>query len=370
MKSITRRSLNWRLVGKVIFGSVYVLLGAEIFLCIFAPVPILPRYVCAGPHSIRANEPNRSYWHSTPEYRINIRTNSKGVRADKEIPYKTLPGVKRIVLLGDSFGMGYGVNLENTFSELMKKSLQTKGIKCEVVNLSVSGHGTAEQLIMLANEGLKYQPDLVLLAWHGSDIADNIRSNLYKIEDGRLVRMNNTYLPGVRIREVLFQFAIYRFVAERSHLYSCVRENVARFIKYTMLPIVRNLSNTNKPSQNPSIDTVENAKSYRDYLARALLEEMKQKCASNGTNFLIFDIPAKLTRTEFKSKFPYGEKNGKCPFQVFSPIELFKQQSSKKIYYEKSHGHFTPLGCHIIGQGLADFILCNNLLKEPMDGLN
>ena len=82
-----------------------------------------------------------------------METNSKGVRSDREIPYEKPAGVKRIVVLGDSYGMGYEVTLEDSFLGVMERRLQESGIEAEVVNLSVSGHGTAEELITLKEEG-------------------------------------------------------------------------------------------------------------------------------------------------------------------------------------------------------------------------
>lgn len=361
MRVTVRKYLS--LAGKIAFGVIYFVLGGEVFLRVFAPEPILPRYVCTASYGIRANEPNRSYWHTTPEYRINIRTNSKGVRADEEIPYEKTNGAKRIILLGDSFGMGYGVDLEDTFSSQMKNYLEKAGIRCEIVNLSVSGHGTAEHLITLKEEGLRYQPDLIVLAWHFSDLYDNIRANLYRLEDGRLVRANKTYLPGVKTREFLFQFAIYRLMAEYSHMYSCLRENAAHLVKYKFLPAIRSLSNPGNPSQDSSADAEERAAEYRNNLTAALLEQLKQECISHGANFLIFSIPARMSRTEFKSTFPADIEETQ-DFNIFCPVELFKKQGGKKLYWEESHGHFTPLGCRIVGEGLAEVILESNLLER------
>jgi lysophospholipase L1-like esterase len=358
MKANVRKIL---FVLKIALGILYFFLAGEVFLRVLAPEPILPRYVCATSYGIRGNEPNRNYWHTTTEYHINIRTNSKGIRADKEIPYQKPDGVKRIVLLGDSFGIGYGVNLEDTFSMQMKNYLEETGIKCEVVNLSVSGHGTSEQLITLEEQGFLYQPDLVLLAWHGSDLADNVRANLYQLKDGILVQKNKVYLPGVKIREFLFQFSAYRLLAGHSHMYSCMRENAAHLIKYTVLPAIRSLSGDGS-EQEPSPDAVERAALYRKDLAVALLEQIKQECVSHNANFLILDIPNNLSRTEFTPTFPDVDKAIK-EFDVFCPIELFKKHKGDKLYWEKSHGHFTPLGCRIIGEGLAKVILEQNLLN-------
>lgn len=361
MNVMTRKYL-W-LVGKIIFAMGYFVLAGEVFLRIFAPEPILPRYVCATKYGIRDNEPNRNYWHTTPEYRINIRTNSAGIRADKEIPCDKPEGVKRIVLLGDSFGMGYGVDLEDTFSSQMEDCLKKAGLQCEVINLSVSGHGTAEQLITLKEKGFKYQPDLVLIAWHGSDLADNVRANLYRLEGDRLVRASRTYLPGVKMREFLFQFAVYRWMAEYSHMYSCLRENTAFLIKYTVLPAIRSLSNPGRLEKEPSKNAQERAAAYRENLFIALLKEIEKECSSNGSNLCILDIPVWKSRMEFKSNFPANAAKSH-DFQIFSPIEIFKRQNGKKLYWEKSHGHFNPLGCRLVGEGLAEMIIDLDLLEQ------
>ena len=349
----------------------YCLIACELFLRILSPVPLLPHGWVVTSYGLRGNEANRSYRHTSPEYCITMRTNSKGVRADRDISYKNTNGIKRIVLLGDSFAMGYGVNLEDTFSSQMQKFLEESGINAEIVNLGVPVFGNAEELILLKEEGLKYQPDLVLLAWHPSDYAENVSSNLFGLEDGRLNRKNKTYLPKARIREFLFQFKTYRWVAEYSQFYRFIRHSVYLYIRKPLAGGVKRLSSAFKAkSSNDGLKTEAHEGqnkpdgSYRKKLTIALLKEMKSECISNGAGFLIFDIPIKLSRTEFESRFPVSKGSIMEGFEVFNPIELFKQHKGKKIYWEKSEGHFTPLGCRIVGEGLAELALSRNLLNS------
>jgi lysophospholipase L1-like esterase len=357
MRRTTGKTRPLWLLAKFIFAAAYLIFGGEIFLRVLAPEPMLPRYVRATEYGIRGNEPNRSYWHTTAEYRINIRTNSNGIRADREIPYEKPKGVKRIILLGDSFGMGYGVDLEDTFSSQMQKALERAGVRSEVVNLSVSGHGTAEQLITLRYEGLRYQPDFVLIAWHTSDRADNVRANLYGLENDQLVRRSETYLPGVKTREFLFQFAAYRLLADHSHLYNFARERTAHLVKYRILPGMRSASDPGKEAQDSHEEAREKASAYRNNLALALLGQIEQECASNNASLLILDVPRRRSRTEFRPTFPYYDTPGRSSFNVFCPVERFEQYKGEKLYWEKSHGHFTPLGCRVVGEGLAEYIL-------------
>ncbi len=347
-------------VIKALFGCFYVFFAAELFLRIFSPEPILPRYVTAGADNIRTNVPDKSYWHKTPEYRINIRTNSKGIRSDCEISYEKPRGVKRIVVLGDSFAMGYGVSLEDTFLRKMREGLESKGKKVEIVNMAVSGFGNAEELIKLKNEGVLYEPDLVILAFHYTDFADNVRSGLYGLEDGELVRRGESYLPGVEMRDFLFQFGIYRFAAEDLHLYALLREKAAYTIK-KILVALKSDNNDREQDKQGAEEAARAARAYQRKLSLELLEEIRQVSRENGAELLILDIPVRKGRSRFAEAFPAKEP-GFDSFKYYSPIEDFKGYAGKKLYWEKSHGHFTPLGCKIVGEGLAEKIFEDGLL--------
>ena len=221
------------LIMKILRNSlllIYFLIAAEFFLRLFHPIPMLPRYIVATDYGIRGNQPNVEYQHKTADYKVHFKINSKGIRSNNEIPYKK-SSKKRILLLGDSFGMGYGVELEKSFSEVASRNLREKGIDNEVINLSVSGYGTAEELIALESEGLRYTPDIVLLAFHDSDYKDNVRSNLFTLENDSIVKSAATYLPAVKLREKLFSYAFYRWLAGNCNLYNWLREIAGTFSK-------------------------------------------------------------------------------------------------------------------------------------------
>ncbi|HCD05805.1 MULTISPECIES: SGNH/GDSL hydrolase family protein [unclassified Methylophaga] len=350
-----------KILFKYSFILIWIFVAAEAFMRVFEPQPILPRYVEAGDFGIRVNMPNQVYKHQSPDFEVIMRTNSKGIRSDVEYAYEKPDGTKRIVILGDSFGMGYEVELEDTFTQVMRRELMsTLDQKVEVINLSVSGYGTAEQLLMLQNEGIKYQPDLVLVTWHDTDPDDNIRSNLFKVENNQLVRRNATYLPGIEIREFLYQFSFYRWLAGESHFYNWFRGWAANTIKDLL--VKRNDPPEKSQVTDEVAKEIENKQpSRKEVLSLFLLKEIKKVAEENQANLLILEIPTRKTRVDFQSSLNEFLRD---EFNVVSPIvELQKSaEASHLIYHERSHGHFTPLGCRIIGELLAKRILKDGLL--------
>lgn len=106
-------------------------------------------------------EPDSRYeWQSIP-----VQINSKGLRSP-ETGYEKPAGVYRILNLGDSIAMGWGVRQEDTYGQRLGNLLNQKaaeGLKVEVINAGVPGWNLQNERAFLVAEGLKYQPDLILL---------------------------------------------------------------------------------------------------------------------------------------------------------------------------------------------------------------
>ena len=146
------RSISVRLL-RILALFVYSLVFAEAFIRVFHPRPLLPRYVTGTPWGIRGNIPHAHYWHQTPEVKVEYRINGEGMRADLEYSFEKPAGTCRIaVVFGDSFLVGYELDLNDTFTTQLEQRLRARDSMREVLNFSVSGFGTAEML--RANTGI------------------------------------------------------------------------------------------------------------------------------------------------------------------------------------------------------------------------
>jgi hypothetical protein len=118
--------------------------------------------------------------------------NSKGLR-DAEKDYVKSPGIRRILVLGDSFAWGHGV--EN--HEMVSTVLQDLIPAAETINFGVKGYSTVQEVLRLEREGLRYDPDFALLFFCWNDLEDNfdskdLRRPFVQLEGNDTLRIVNT----------------------------------------------------------------------------------------------------------------------------------------------------------------------------------
>jgi hypothetical protein len=108
---------------------------------------------------------------------VHVSFNAMGFRDDDHQLAKPR-GVKRIVVIGDSFCEAIQVNLEDTFHQLLEAMLNERGPDTwEVINLGVGDFGTAQAHIALMEYGLAFEPDLVIQQiFPLNDVCNNSRA--------------------------------------------------------------------------------------------------------------------------------------------------------------------------------------------------
>ncbi|MBU1076760.1 MAG: SGNH/GDSL hydrolase family protein [Spirochaetes bacterium] len=105
-----------------------------------------------------------------------VKLNSLGFR-DKEHNYTTKTK-KRILILGDSFFWGWGVEYDKILPSLLQKKIP----KYDILNCAVTGFSTDQEYLYLKEKGRVYKPNFVIAGLYiGNDIQDNnsTRMNIY-----------------------------------------------------------------------------------------------------------------------------------------------------------------------------------------------
>jgi hypothetical protein len=107
--------------------------------------------------------------------RLQVRQNRFGWRGPAYDP--SSPAAERIVVLGDSFTWGFGVEEEEIFTRILERISR---IPVEVVNTGVSGYGTGQEYLLWRTRGHLWRPRRVILALTiHTDFYDNLFAERY-----------------------------------------------------------------------------------------------------------------------------------------------------------------------------------------------
>src|SRR5256884_7341355 len=88
-----------------------------------------------------------------------------------------------VVVLGDSFTFGAGVNDGEEYPAVLAKQLAAKA---SIVNLAVGGFGLTQEIRTFYEFGLLFQPAVLVLQFCSNDPDDNFYAKVTTVEDGRL----------------------------------------------------------------------------------------------------------------------------------------------------------------------------------------
>jgi lysophospholipase L1-like esterase len=103
---------------------------------------------------------------------VNVSINSQGLR-DYEYPAAKPPGVYRVMLLGDSTTLGWGVPFNETTAKILERELNAEHIpgyqRFEAINAGVGNYDTVQEVTYYETRGRAFQPDLVVLVYFIND---------------------------------------------------------------------------------------------------------------------------------------------------------------------------------------------------------
>jgi lysophospholipase L1-like esterase len=238
------------------------------------------------------------------------RTNSQGWK-DIEHTFRKDPHTVRILVIGDSNTYG-SAKFEDLYTRRLQELLDRVVPTTEVISIGVGGWGTDQELEVLKLEGVRYQPDFVILQFCSNDIFDNLaptstthpsspkwqKTFKYLLRDGQLVRQK---LQPHRAETETMKHVLYRSALVRAlHRASIVWR---RLSKSGLPPEVGAYARTAAPESPQYIYSTLGQESSTVLEAWALFEklvaEMKAVSNSVGAQLLIFSEEVEEGRRAF-----------------------------------------------------------------------
>lgn len=291
----------------------------------------------------------------TSEFKYWVTINSKGFR-DKEHSYASEGNPYRIVVLGDSFVWGMGVKQEDRFTEILESLLKNKGTESEVINLGIGGYGTDQEYLLFQSEGIKYKPNLVIMAFYSNDFETNTsalkhilicQKPVFRLTKAGTLKLTNVPVPEITYTKIWLMnhssiYYLYEVFLLKSKLFRnlCIMagliENEERF-KQQVIPLTKELLRNflNLVKQNDSDFLVVLIPDYRQ------MENIQR----NGD----FTIIAAFIKNELKS-------------HVLDLRDLLFKDVGK--YYYKFDQHWTPEGHRIAAEAIFNYLIENGFFQR------
>jgi lysophospholipase L1-like esterase len=99
-----------------------------------------------------------------------VRANRTGFRCDREFTAERSPGMRRVLVFGDSFTAGDGVSNGQRYSDLLERDIP----QVEVFNFGLPGSGTDQQYLAYREFSASIEHDLLII----TVMVENIRRNV------------------------------------------------------------------------------------------------------------------------------------------------------------------------------------------------
>jgi lysophospholipase L1-like esterase len=320
---------------------------------------LFPRYhskAVYGDYTLRRLRPNTEFWHTSVDGRWKFVINAQGFRDTRDFPYSKKPGRLRVLAIGDSETEGFEARQEFTYSAVVERWLRSRGVDAEAINAGVSGFGTAEAIAFLENEGVKYQPDVVIYGLVANDYLDNVRSGLFSLEHDTLVATNKVYAPAVAILDLINDIPAVRWLSEHSYLYSVLFNTV--WDRYKAL----SMTQAEREARTEYAQPVTTPGDYETALMAALLARLGRFCHERGIFLILIGVPVPEGRDlgGFQSSILPSIRNvahASADVLLFGDDMLRPYRGAARLYAAHGQRHISEFTHGVFGTHAGDAIL-------------
>ncbi len=144
------------------------------------PTKMLPEFAQKSLKSIGATpfpHCEKTTISETPPNLAYYKINNIGLRENRPTKQKKEPGTKRVLVMGDSFAFGAGLDQNETLSYYLDKRLDED---FEVLNTGMSGLSSLQSHILYKEVRSELEPDLIVFMHFSNDLNGNLQKTFYE----------------------------------------------------------------------------------------------------------------------------------------------------------------------------------------------
>lgn len=281
---------------------------------------------------IKLEGPDRQIINEGVEYR----TNSLGLRMNREVKPEKPNGVKRILVLGDSFIFGDGLSYEDLVTVKIEKSLNTGMENVEVINGGVGGYNTSDELEQLIRLTPASRPDMVIVFFFTNDV-------IKESKDPQKASMRQQIKEYLRVKSKFFAYFYYLYKDRLSSRIGAPKVFLA-----------------------PEYFDLDDSKPGWVVFKTAVLQIQKH-CRQNHMGLLFVMIP---TLTNLDDRYPYAELRTKTSsflklnsIPVIDLFDLFAPYRPSELWVNLENTHWNGLGTTLAAKEVTNYIRKQRLLE-------
>lgn len=279
------------------------------------------------------------------EFEAEYRHNSLGFR-DVQHDAAKPPGVFRVVAVGDSFTYGVGAAFEDTYLAQLERRLNPRGAprRVEIVKLGLPRYFPALEARVLERYGVRFEPDLVLVAVLPNDVLDTaLGTDAVYVDDAGRLRTRD----GARLG------ALATWLAERSHAVRAFLGGAVARVRARASPL--------RPDDVYRADGAHEADWRR---LEADLGAMREQAARHGARFVLVGIPQ---RGPWGPRHEYPERRlaawaGRHDAVFVGTIAALRAAGPAERLYWTRDGHCTPAGYAAVAGAIATVLIERGLV--------
>lgn len=193
-----------------------IVLGELVIAKVNPQTTLVPRLEFSKEYGFKNYSDTRRVHERRGIWRFVYTTNQYGNRG-KAVPISNEYAIPNLVVLGDSYSFGDGVNDGEEYSAIMANALSGK---YNVTNLAVGGWGLTQNVRRYYEFGQLYSPTIVILQFCNNDLGDNVSYPVTVIEEGKFKFVDSNH-PTQWAKKYLGKSFI-----QRSQIYHLLRHSV------------------------------------------------------------------------------------------------------------------------------------------------
>src|SRR5271166_6232364 len=273
-----------------------------------------------------------------------IVTNSKGLR-DVEHAYDKPPGIFRIVVIGDSFVFGAGgVEPSKRFTDILQASTRNT----EVINMGVPAYGTDQEYLFLADEGLKYHPDLVLVCAFYNDFSESFST--INPSNGR--PKGYFSLDGDQLVFHPPSFSIFYRLSQHSYLLGLASLQLSK---------IWNAYDNAMRRRHEVLDPKARVATFKQLYASTA-----DLCREHGAAFVLVYFPFKGQGSESIIQQVMDDLVTTKGIKTLDLTDTMRHASAGGVAYFPHDIHFNEYGHQVVAKALREYLMSNGLLHPDV----